>query len=297
MKNFNLILIYFLIILILPLENSTSKELSEIFRNRAVRKISLSDTLNKHDSLFKNLDEDFSFGSIENYDSIKQISRDSIGENHYKLKPDSAKTKKPLYYEYKDWSWTIELFAGYEVYTGELRSSFRDNVPIGLAFDVGFKDLVINFRGNSGTGKTRKNLYISGKQWNEGENIDVGLAEATFGFNLFDTKKIKFTPFAGVSLNFILPPEDDINNNPLLKDVGLQSTTTYTLGFNLDCKLVSTSVPHNSKSKIDKNYWFIRFRYGYNMPQFAENYRGFSGDFHYITIGFGAWRRGVKIRK
>lgn len=239
------------------------------------------------------------------YESLIKWEDDSVNKPHrYSQKagsqPDTSNnTKKNVieYYEHKDWSWSFELFSGYEFYTGELRSSFRDNVPIGMAFDLGFKDLVFDFRGNSGTGKTQKDLYINGMQWNAGENIESGLLEMTFGFKIFESRKIKITPFGGLSLNFILPPEDDIENNPQLKEVGLESTTTYTLGINLDYKLVSTLFPYNSKTKIERNYWYIRLRYGYNMPQFSENYNGFSGNFHYITIGFGAWKRGVKLRK
>lgn len=214
--------------------------------------------------------------------------------------PDSSGIRQKdiiEYYEYKDWSWSIELFAGYEFYTGELKSSFRDNVPVGLAFDLGFKDLVFDFRGNSGTGKTQKDLYINGRQWSEGENIESGLLEMTLGFKIFESRMIKITPFGGISFNFILPPEDDIENNPQLKDVGLESATTYTLGINLDYKLGGISFPYNSKTKIERNYWYLRLRYGYNMPQFSQNYSGFSGNFHYITLGIGVWKRGVKERR
>ena len=255
--------------------------------------------MNAYSSLTNSKEADSLFESFKNY------GNDTVNkQNGYSQKagsqPDSSEiiqTNQIEYYEYKDWSWSMEFFAGYEFYTGELKSSFRDNVPVGLAFDLGFKDLVFDFRGNSGTGKTQKDLYINGRQWSEGENIESGLLEMTLGFKIFESRMIKITPFGGISFDFILPPEDDIENNPQLKDVGLESTTTYTLGINLDYKLVSTLFPYNSKTKIERNYWYLRLRYGYNMPQFSENYSGFSGNFHYITLGIGVWKRGVKERR
>ena len=255
--------------------------------------------MNAYSSLTNSKEADSLFESFKNYgsDTVKK-------QNGYSQKagsqPDSSEiihTKQIEYYEYKDWSWSMEFFAGYEFYTGELKSSFRDNVPVGLAFDLGFKDLLFDFRGNSGTGKTQKDLYINGRQWSEGENIESGLLEMTLGFKIFESRKIKITPFGGVSMNFILPPEEDIENNPQLKDVGLESATTYTLGINLDYKFGGISFPYDSKTKIERNYWYLRLRYGYSMPQFSANYSGFSGNFHYITLGIGVWKRGVKERR
>ena len=304
MKNTTrLILIYITVGIIsgfIFIPDSLSQESGEMNkRSSMIDNIKYNNIFNASYNLTDSMEADSLFESFKNYgsDTVKK-------QNGYSQKagsqPDSSEIKQKSnieYYEYKDWSWSMEFFAGYEFYTGELKSSFRDNVPVGLAFDLGFKDLVFDFRGNSGTGKTQKDLYINGRQWSEGENIESGLLEMTLGFKIFESRKIKITPFGGVSMNFILPPEEDIENNPQLKDVGLESATTYTLGINLDYKLGGISFPYDSKTKIERNYWYLRLRYGYNMPQFSANYRGFSGNFHYITLGIGVWKRGVKERR
>ena len=304
MKNKTwLILIYFTAWIIsgfVFIPDSLSQESGEInISSGIIDNTKNINIINSSYSLTNSKEADSLFESFKNYGN-DTVNKQSSNSQKAGSQPDSSEIiqKNQIeYYEYKDWSWSMEFFAGYEFYTGELKSSFRDNVPVGLAFDLGYKDLVFDFRGNSGTGKTQKDLYINGRQWSEGENIESGLLEMTLGLKVFESRKIKITPFGGISFNFILPPEDDIENNPQLKDVGLESATTYTLGINLDYKLGGISFPFDSKTKIDRNYWYLRLRYGYNMPQFSQNYSGFSGNFHYITLGIGVWKRGVKERR
>lgn len=106
------------------------------------------------------------------------------------------------------------------------------------------------------------------------------------GYVLIDNKVIKFAPFAGIAATDIGPPEQDIKKVPDLSQVDLKFTTTYSLGLNIDFKLISDKTSVVSAGRA-QDYLFIRVRYSYDITQFKNKYAGFGGNMHNLTIGIG----------
>lgn len=192
-------------------------------------------------------------------------------------------------YKPKDWGFGVEFFSGYGIFTDELSDKFKNNVPMGVAFDVSYKKCIFYLRDYIGFSRTLHDIPFSSGTWLDHSQVRVFLPEASVGLDLLDTKFFKLVPFAGISATDISPTEYDRGRIAEYDDVGLDFTSTYTYGINLDFKLGSGN--GMIMGGPEDSYWFVRVRYAYNQPQFNKKYQGYDGNFHYITIGVGGFGR------
>jgi len=202
-------------------------------------------------------------------------------------------TKKYIRYKLvpKDWGMTFEFFSGYSIFTGNLSKNYTNNVPIGVAFDICYKNFELYLRDYIGFNKTKQDFNYSLGSWTKGSRTTVFLPEASLGYVTYNNNRFKISPFAGIGSTDISPPTKDTEKTPELKEVSLEFTTTYILGINFDIKFGPKHTPDYSPKT---SYGFMRIRYGYSIPSFEKKYDGMTGNMHYITIGFGGMARGVK---
>lgn len=201
--------------------------------------------------------------------------------------------RKYLRYQYKlsKFGYGLEIFSGYGILTQELTNSFSNSVPIGFDFDLGYNRLMLYLRGYFGLGSTKDSIQFSQATWKKDEKAQTFLTEASLGYSIYSNSSIRVTPFVGIGGMSIKPPDRDKEDIPGYKHVGLDMTTTFTMGLNIDLFVGKSSMEITYPGDAD---FFIRIRYAYNQPQFDKTYTGFSGNFHYLTIGFGMFGRGTK---
>ena len=204
-------------------------------------------------------------------------------------------TRKYIRYKFipSKWGFAFEFFSGYSVFTENLALNYRNNVPIGVAFDVSYKNFILYLRDYIGFSKIKIDRPYEGGIWEEGSQVRVFLPEASIGYAVMENNRLKIAPFAGIAATDISPTEYDLRKEPDLKEVGLVFTTTYTLGLNVDIKLGTNRIPMLGYGP-EQNYGFIRLRYAYNSPKFDKKYNGFGGNMHYLTIGIGGFTRKTK---
>lgn len=190
-----------------------------------------------------------------------------------------------------DWGMSFEFFSGYSQFTGNLSESFTNNIPLGVAFDICYKNFELYLRDYIGINKTKKDFGYSLGTWEKGSRSTVFLPEASVGYVIYNDNRFKFSPFAGIGAMNIGPTSNASEKIPELDEVKLEFTTTYMIGVNFDIKFGPKHTPANSPKT---SYGFIRIRYAYNIPRFENKYDGMTGNMHYITIGFGGMSRGMK---
>ncbi|NLB26443.1 MAG: sialate O-acetylesterase [Bacteroidales bacterium] len=189
------------------------------------------------------------------------------------------------------WGFAFEFFSGYGFYSGELNKNYTNNIPIGIAFDICYRNFELYLRNYIGFNKTKTEFDYSLGILEAGERIMVFLPEVSIGYITYNDNRFKISPFAGIGSTDISPPVKVTEETPELKEIALEFTATYMLGINLDIKFGPKIVPEYSPKA---SYGFVRVRYGYTMPQFAKKYAGMAGNMHYITIGFGGLGRALK---
>lgn len=191
----------------------------------------------------------------------------------------------------KDWGMTFEFFTGYGIYTGNLSDNFTHNVPVGVAFDICYKNFELYLRDYIGFNKTKKDFDYSLGTFEKGSRTMVFLPEASIGYVTYNENRFKVSPFAGIGAMDIGPTLNATEETPGLDEVELEFTTTYMVGINFDIKFGAKKTPAYSPKT---SYGFMRIRYAYNIPRFDKKYDGMTGNMHYITIGFGGMARGLK---
>lgn len=185
------------------------------------------------------------------------------------------------------WGFGYEFFSGYGLLTGDLKNNFKNNIPIGVAFDLSYKKFNLYLRDYIGFSRTKNDISYDAGVWDKNSQVRVIIPEASVGYKVLDNKHITFAPFAGISGTIISATEHDIEIDGNLDNVE-KSTISYTAGLNLDIKL------KKKQNRYESSYWFMRVRYGYTFPQYDNKYIGYSGNMHYITIGFGQFGRFMK---
>ena len=233
------------------------------------------------------LSEDDPYGNTQ---EALNVHSDSFLESHAGS-PYEGYIRKYIRHVYapSKWAFTAEFFSGYGIFTGQLTNSFRNNVPMGVAFDILYKRYVLFLRDYIGFTRTLDSLQFESVVWEKKAQGRVFLPEASLGFLVVDNEFIGISPFAGIASTSVSPTSFDVQKKPEYEDAGLNFTTTYTFGANVDLKFGRShygSRPTHS--------WFVRIRYGYNKPQFDKKYEGYSGNMHYITVGAGGFNRNWK---
>ncbi|PID69052.1 MAG: hypothetical protein CR968_00105 [Flavobacteriia bacterium] len=191
----------------------------------------------------------------------------------------------------KNWGLAFEFFSGYGAYTGQLSNNFTNSIPIGIAFDITYKDFELYLRDYIGFHKSKKDFEYSLGTYEKGSGMMTILGEASLGYAVYNNDRFKISPSAGIGVMGISTSTKDTDQIPELEEISLDPKATFVLGLNFDIKLGLKNTP---KYIPKTNYSFIRIRYGYSMPGYEKKYYGMTGDMHYISVGFGIMTRHVK---
>ncbi len=233
-------------------------------------------------------------GSEETYPEITQDSINVWANGFLKKYPESNYTdmvKKSIKFELvpSDWGFSVSFFSGYGLFTKDVKNYIKNNVPVGVGFDVCYKRFALYLRDYIGFTHLKKDLPYSLGVWEKGSSAQVMIPEVSLGYYVKEGKHYKVAPFAGIAYTGIIPVEVDEDKNPNLSEAD-RGTTTFSVGVNLDV------IPFvNLKSnKPESGYVYLKIRYAYGMTSFGQKYQGFEGNIHYITVGIGIMSRNVK---
>ncbi len=234
----------------------------------------------------------------EGYDAISQDDLNAQADGflyHYPGSRYETFTRKYIRFvsEPSKWGIAFEFFSGYGILTDKLGDFYTNNVPLGVAFDIYYGNFALFLRDYIGFGRTKLGIPFSAGWWPEGSQVRLFLPEASLGYTLVNNNLLSISPFGGISGLDISPTENDLDNIPALEEVELAFGLAYTAGINIDIKLGKGRRGPLTK-EAENNYGFMRIRYGYNFARLDRKYDGFSGNMHYITLGFGGFARKIK---
>src|ERR1035437_7802794 len=173
-----------------------------------------------------------------------------------------------------DWGYGFEIFSGFGVCTSSLYDKFRDNVPIGVGFDIGYKDVTLYLRDYIGIGRTYQDIPVNGTVWPNNTKANTMVPEASLGYRIPTKSRIQFAPFAGIG-GLLFSPTESQNTESYYKKVDEMDLFAYTVGLNLDIRLGKTSDNMHVVSNSEQGNWFLRIRYAYVMAQANSSYPGF----------------------
>ncbi len=241
------------------------------------------------------------FSALLKHQEVKEVTQDTLNRlaDHflfaYPASPLAHYVRVYIRQRYApaDWGFAFEFFSGYGFLTGHLHEHYTNTVPIGVDFDISYKNLVLYLRDFIGFSYTQHEFNTKSAKWPKHAQVRIFLPEASLGYIVYENKYIKVAPFVGIASTDIGPTDYDRKQTPDLKNYDLTFTTTYAAGINLDFKF---GKPRSqlAKNGTKQSYFFLRLRYAYTSPMFEKYYPGFGGNIHYITVGFGMISRNIK---
>lgn len=189
-----------------------------------------------------------------------------------------------IQYVQGNWGFAFDLFGGYGIFTGKLSSHYKNSFLLGFGFDICYKMLEWNLRLNAGFSLTKENFTPErGKSLKR--LLPTGLPETSLGFAVLDNNLFRFSPFLGIGSMSVGASSYAKKQIPELKKIDLDYTMSTITGANIYIKFT------DEKDTKLFSIPFLRIRYEYIMPRFYKKYDNFSGNMHYISIGFGFFIR------
>lgn len=183
----------------------------------------------------------------------------------------------------KNWGFGLEIFSGYNSHTGNLSENYTDYVAVGIAIAIYYKKVTASIRNSFGFNKTKKDFeYYFGHLEKDSRSVSF-LSEASLGYVIYTTHRLKVSPFAGIGF---------IKMNPITRNTaqeidpkkGLLKSSTFNFGLALD---ITFSSKNSTYPTVASNS-FMRIRYGYGLQRPETNFNGITGNMQYITIGYCA---------
>jgi hypothetical protein len=234
----------------------------------------------------------------ENYTGTTQNDVNNMSDQFLTTYPESIfatliSTDIRQKYIRADWGFGIELFSGFGILTGDVTNYFEDNIGIGWSFDIAYQAYELYLRNYFGFTNNKVDIPIPSGIYKKNTTSQITGFEASLGYDVFENKKFKLTPFIGIAGIGISKYSNDDDESPLEKEIRTEFSKTLALGFNLDYKIAPPYITKEAGDLIT-DYIFIRFRYTYNRSDMSNRYYDANGNMHYFTIGVGSFRRDLK---
>lgn len=158
-----------------------------------------------------------------------------------------------------------------------------------INIDIHRNKIIIQFDDYIGFSKTKKDLIFNNQNnWRSNEKAFHFIFGCNFGYNLIDSKNIKFAPIGGIGLNLLssklFGSSTNSSNEPFLP--------YFKMGLFVDFKSITLLQKHIRINNADHNYESLRLSVGYapiiSMPKYSEFY---GGSMIYVTLGMGGLAR------
>jgi hypothetical protein len=179
--------------------------------------------------------------------------------NDYPDSPLVEASKKFISYKFttKDFGFGMDMGGGTHFASGLVTDWISQRGGMILGINFYYKKFNIGFLVIPSLGKVLQDIPLkqNGKIWPAGENIGVNKASIIGGMKVWEYKRIALSPFAGVSFNSSGYSDQEIKNNPELKDINFKTSVTPVVGFDLDFRLNEIRPAFNPYAYYYKGYW------------------------------------------
>ena len=214
----------------------------------------------------------FDFQEASNYGIQKDVTKQWRITTEQELK-STSNFNIP---DYKRSNWTYGLYGGVDfgTYGGDYKENFNNTLALSFGFEFSYKKVYLLLNMGITNSKLNKDLVDTDLFLAKGEKTLMGNFNAAIGYPVYETKKIKFTPFVGYGLSSFGEVGDSKNK---------QETTagTSVFGLNVDFKNRKrvNFIPSLFNIREEGNS-FIRARVFVSNSSFNPNLKGYS-----INIG------------
>lgn len=228
-----------------------------------------SSLLDTNDFLNKQV---YSFQKESNYG----LSIDVI--NKWKLKTAKELEESSNYYltDYKKSNWTYAFYLGMDLgmYTESYNEKFNNTLALVMGFESSYKNVYLSLNMSVTNSRLNEDLIDTELFLAKGDKTVINNFNAALGYPVYQTEKMKLTPFVGYGITSFTEVSKEKNKQSI-------SAGTSIFGLNIDFKnkkrVNFTPNIFNIKEQVNT---FIRARVYVSNSNFNPNLKGYS-----INIG------------
>jgi len=150
----------------------------------------------------------------------------------YPTSPYRAFIKNKIQYKVKisDFGFGYDFFIGYGAFNSSMAKHVNDYAPMGFSMDFSFKDFVLNTTFGFGFSKLNQPIVYQNFTWEKEFTINLFYPQATIGYTFFGKERFNFNPYFGVYALMVTPAYEEIQYNPALTNVYINSDASFVGG-------------------------------------------------------------------
>jgi hypothetical protein len=256
-----------------------------------------SSNLNPEEIDFLKLHLDYCLYNLAN----SNLTQDSLNIHadkfiiKYPLSAYKPYIKKEIQYKEKisDFGFAYDFFIGYGSFTGSMAKHINNYAPFGFSMDLSFRNFVLNMGFGTGFTKLKQSIVYQNITWDREFSLNLFYPQATLGFTFFDKERINFNPYFGIYTLMVTPSYEEIQYNPSLESIYIQSDASFVGGFSIN--LYSKPAPSTTSYRKSFQFQgFVKLKYAYYQSGFRTGFSDFDGDMHTICLSFGGIMKRVR---
>ena len=177
-------------------------------------------------------------------DAISMDERNRLADEFvkdYPYSPFVPASQKFISYKFAigDYGFGMYLGGGYHVASGPVTDWITQRGGASLGFSLYIKKFSLNFALISSFGTVLQDIHLKQNRliWPAGERIEIDKFSIDLGMKVVEYKRLSLSPFVGVAFSSTSHSDQEIEDNPALKDVELGTSITPVVGFDLDFRL------------------------------------------------------------
>jgi hypothetical protein len=227
---------------------------------------------------------------LQNFDTEDMQRRTAKYLTDHPVSPRAQYVRKVLDYRYRPWGMGVggHLYTGRSTFQGNVARHFNDTWTIGVDLEIGYGRILLKSGFGGGFGRPVREpftyndtLYAASGR----ANLDHG--EALLGYAVVDSKKIRLSPFSGVS-EFGFGMKDN------------KGEVTYhgrQIGIDLDLKVdhwdatrIIATYGSSFMAKQNKGHSALRIRVGYERLFNEQDDGRLGGAQIIVRVGYGCYQ-------
>ena len=187
---------------------------------------------------------------------------------------ESVLTAKPMYGGY--------IGIGYNILSGNISEYFNNPISLPITIDFVYKRLMLQMSLDGAWGTVKKTMVFDDSlMWNKGDNAFHSGLGFNIGFSVYNSKKLRVTPVAGYSFNYI--SKKWWNSSDISKYEPESNILNIGLLFDLKNVIMSS----NSAAGVYDQYAGMRITAGVYLPLSDNDLypKYYDGSMIYLSVG------------
>ncbi|MEX6626960.1 hypothetical protein [Tenacibaculum salmonis] len=221
-------------------------------------------------------------------ESNEGLSIDVINKWELKTAKELEESSNYFFIDYKKSNWTYGIFLGMDLgmYTGSYKQKFNNTLALAIGFEFSYKNVYLLTNISVTNSKLNNDLTDTNLFLAKGDKTVINNFNASLGYPVYQTEKIKLTPFVGYGITSFGEVSEEKNRQSI-------STGTSIFGLNLDFKNKKRVNFGPSVFNIrEEGNTYIRARIYVGNSNFNPNLKGYS-----INIGVAYGLEGRLLSK